>query len=66
MNWVEALRMPLYVSSPFDALPSGIECRYDGGRIAVLNLKGTDKVVGFVPTGFDPNHLQELLTRLQS
>ncbi len=66
MNWVEALRMPLKVDPPFNTLPSGIECRSDG-RIAVLAIEGTSRIVGFRLASFDPAlHLPGLLDQLSN
>lgn len=62
ISWVEAGRWPLWENLPF-ALPSGIECR-KREDVAVLLKSGTDKMVAFVPSRFDPNQLPSLLARL--
>lgn len=63
-SWVETRQWSKVVAPPFDSLPASIECRSDG-RTAVLALIGTDKVVGFVPTRFDPSNLPALVARLR-
>lgn len=60
--WVEAMKLPVWDSPGFE-VPSGYEVRGNSSH-AALHLLGTDKVVGFVPSRFDPKRLPELLARL--
>ncbi len=61
--FVTAMSMPIWADFPYE-LPEDVECRRKDD-LAALVLKGTDKVLGFVPSRFDSSALSELVNRLR-
>lgn len=59
-----AMSMPLWIDSGF-AVPPDVELRKDGD-LAALHLVDSTKVLGFVPSKFDPAKLAALIARLRA
>lgn len=61
--FARAMTMPLWTDSGLE-VPDEVELRRDGDLAAIV-LKGTSKVVGFVPSRFDREALPALIERLK-
>lgn len=62
--FVRAMTLPYWTDSGWD-LPDDVELRRDGD-LAAICLKGTTKVLGFVPSRFEAGNLPGLIERLRA
>lgn len=62
--YARAMAMPIWTDSGF-AVPPDVELRR-AGDLAALHLIDSTKVLGFVPSKFDPVNLVALIARLRA